>query len=69
MKTEKEFNDAILEITLKIRNEHPELIKYLDELPLTIPDVSSPEINRKVLSDYLQSLEKILKKYVHPEGQ
>ena len=69
MKTEKELNDAILEITLKIRNEHPELIKYLDELPLTIPDVSSPEINRKVLSDYLQSLEKILKKYVHPEGQ
>ena len=69
MKTEKELNDAILEITLKIRNEHPELIKYLDELPLTIPDVSSPEINRKVLSDYHQSLEKILKKYVHPEGQ
>ncbi|UFH45561.1 hypothetical protein LNP27_10490 [Flavobacterium galactosidilyticum] len=69
MKTEKELNDDILEITMKIRNEHPELIKYLDELTITIPDKSSPEINRKVLEDYYQSLSKILIKYVQQEGQ
>lgn len=69
MKTEKELNDDILEITMKIRNEHPELIKYLDELTITIPDKSSPEINRKVLEDYYQSLCKILIKYVQQEGQ
>ena len=67
MKTEKELNDDILAITMKIRNEHPELIKYLDELTITIPDKSSPEINRKVLADYYQSLKKIVIKYVHPE--
>ena len=69
MKTEKELNDDILEITMKIRNEHPELIKYLDELTITIPDKSSPEINRKVLEDYYQSLSKILIKYVQQEGR
>lgn len=69
MKTEKELNDDILEITMKIRNEHPELIKYLDELTITIPAKSSPEINRKVLEDYYQSLSKILIKYVQQEGQ
>ena len=69
MKSEKELNDDILKMTMKIRNEHPELIKYLDELTITIPDKSSPEINRKVLEDYYQSLSKILIKYVQQEGQ
>lgn len=63
MKTENELNQAILEITMKIRNEYPELIKYLSELPVTIPDVNKPEISCKVLTDYYESLENILKKY------
>ena len=63
MKTEKELNQAILEITMKIRNEYPELIKYLSEMPVTIPDVDQPEVTIKVLSDYFESLENLLKKY------
>ncbi|MBG6188532.1 hypothetical protein [Flavobacterium sp. CAN_S2] len=63
MKTEKEINQAILEITMKIRNEYPELNKYLSEMPVTIPDVDQPEMTIKVLSDYLESLENLLKKY------
>jgi hypothetical protein len=63
MKTEKELNQAILEITMKIRNEYPELNKYLSEMPVTIPDVDQPEMTIKVLSDYLESLENLLKKY------
>ena len=63
MKTEEEFNQAILEITLKIQNEYPELNKYLSEMPVTIPDVNQPEITIKILSDYYKSLENLLKKY------
>lgn len=63
MKTEKELNQAILEITVKIRNEYPELLKYLSEMPVTIPDVDQPEVTIKVLSDYLESLENLIKKY------
>ena len=64
MKTEKELNDAILTITMRIRNEYPELMKYLSELPVTIPDVENPEINSKVLTEYYESLENILTKYI-----
>ena len=63
MKTEKELNQAILKITLKMQNENPELIKYLSELPVTIPDINNPQINCKILQDYYDSLENILKKY------
>ncbi|RKS93999.1 hypothetical protein BC952_1860 [Flavobacterium limicola] len=64
MKTEKELNEAILKITSKINNEYPELSKYLLEIPITIPEVSSPEINNKILTDYYETLENILKKYI-----
>ena len=64
MKTEKELNDAILTITMRIRNEYPELMKYLSELPVTIPDVENPEINCNVLTEYYESLENILTKYI-----
>ena len=64
MKTEKELNDNILKITMKIRNDYPELSKYLSEMSVTIPDDSNPEINIKILEDYYESLENILKKYI-----
>lgn len=64
MKTEKELNEAILKITMKIRNEYPELSKYLSEMPVSIPDISNPEINTKTLTDYYESLENMLKKYI-----
>ncbi|MFE3872463.1 hypothetical protein ACFX5F_14650 [Flavobacterium sp. ZS1P70] len=63
MKTETEIEDAILKITMKIKTDYPELSKYLDEMPTTIPDVKNPEINIKILQDYYNSLESLLKKY------
>lgn len=68
MKTEAELNENILKITTTIRNEFPELIKFLNEMPVTIPIESSPEINIKVLQDYFNSLKDLLKKYApnHP---
>lgn len=63
MKTEKELNEKILKTTLLIKTEYPELSKYLLEMPETIPDVKNPEMNTKVLKDYLNSLKEILHKY------
>lgn len=63
METEKELNDAILKMTLTIRNEYPELSKYLIEMPVTVPDSNRPEITIKILKDYYQSLQSILNKY------
>ena len=64
MKTEKELNTAILNITMKIKEQSPELSKYILEMPVTIPNMENPEINRKALQDYYNSLEIFLKDYV-----
>ena len=63
MKTEEQLNKEILETTTMIRNEYPELLKYLEELTITIPVDNSPEINIKALTDYAQSLKNIIVKY------
>jgi len=63
METEKEINAKILAITMQIQTKHPELSKLLEEMPVTIPNESNPEINRKVLSDYYESLKSILRQY------
>jgi hypothetical protein len=42
---------------MAIQKEFPELMKFLNEMPVTIPIEGSPEINRKVLQEYFDSLE------------
>ena len=63
MKTEKELNDAILKITMTILEKHPELSKFITEMPVTVPDKASPEINIKHLQNYYDSLNDLMKKY------
>jgi hypothetical protein len=63
MKNEKELNEDILNITMKIRNQSPELSKYIMEMPVTIPNTEDPKINIKILQDYCESLKVLLKNY------
>ena len=62
MKSEKELNAKILEITLLIQTKYPELSKYLSEMPNTIPIEEN-------LQNYYNSLDQFLKKYIleHPK--
>jgi hypothetical protein len=64
MKTEIELNAEIMSITLMIQEKHPELSKYLAEMPITIPIAANPEINIKRLQDYYNSLSVLVEKYV-----
>ncbi|MCP9746814.1 hypothetical protein [Lacihabitans sp. CS3-21] len=64
MKAIDKLNDDILKITLKIQTEYPEISVYLTEMPVTIPNVSSPKINISSLSDYYESLKILLKDYI-----
>ncbi len=61
---EKDLNSKILKITLKINDQYPELSKYLEEMPVTIPDEKNPEITIKNLLTYFDSLNIILNKYI-----
>lgn len=64
MKTEKQLNNDILEITMKIKEKFPELSKYILEMPVTIPYTENPEVTRKALLDYYDSLDILLKDYI-----
>lgn len=68
MKTEKQLNAEILEMTMKIQEQFPELSKYIAEMPVTIPNAVSPEINIKTLQEYYDSLAIQLKDYAVNHG-
>ncbi len=63
MKTETELNEMILGVKNLISTKYPELLKFLDEMPVTIPTKETPEINIKALSAYYKSLVDMVEDY------
>ena len=65
---EKELNTKILKITMLIMEKYPELSKYIEEMPETIPNEDDPEVTLKNLKSYYNSLDSMVKKYIleHP---
>lgn len=63
MKTEAELNDDILKLIATIKNKFPELAKYIDEMPVTIPALAHPKTDKKALQEYYDSLSELLKNY------
>ncbi len=72
METEKKkLNAKILAITIRINDQFPELSKYIEEMPVTIPNEQHPKITQTNLETYYNSLSSILNKYIleHPENK
>ena len=67
MATKEMWSEKILHITLKIKEQYPELSKYLEEMPITIPDKKYPIITSKILQDYYNSLTSLLDNYLIEE--
>ena len=63
MKTEDELNNEILETTINIQENYPELSKFADEMTITIPSEKNPEITTKALKEYNDSLLGIATEY------
>ncbi len=63
MESQANLNQKIIAITLRIQREFPELSKYLNEMPVTIPTENNPEINAETLNNYYESLFKFLASY------
>ncbi len=63
MKSHNNINKNILKITIKIREEFPELIKHLNEIPIKFSDTKSNEINSKNLIDYHNTLVDLVESY------
>lgn len=60
---EKDLNSKILKVTMTIMDQYPELSKYLEEMPVTIPNEKEPDITLNNLKAYYESLNLILNKY------
>lgn len=62
MKSINQLNMDIVNITMKIQKDFPELSKYIKEIPINKVNISE-NISRKNLLDYYNSLKMMLKKY------
>jgi hypothetical protein len=60
LESEQELNDRIVKITNTIQEKYPELVPYLSEMPVTVPNDPDTEVNYKILRDYYDSLYQIV---------
>jgi hypothetical protein len=63
METEKTLNERIMAITQLLNEKYPELMQFVPEMTQTNPDEKDPDINRKTLKEYYDSLIQMIKKY------
>ena len=54
----------ITELTNTIETNYPELYRFLDENPMTIPATDHPHIDKKVMQEYLESLKQLLEHHL-----
>lgn len=63
MQHQDELSEKIFSTTVKIQEEFPELIKYLDEIPRNFQSNTEKGVSHKALKDYLDSLNDLLETY------
>ncbi len=64
-----EINKKINAVTAEISEKYPELLKYISEMPITIPDLAKPEVTLAKLTDYYKSLKDLLDHYASTHGE
>ena len=57
---EHQLNAEIMSLTEQIKLQYPEVYRNLNEMPITIPNMATPEVKIKQLEDYVQSLKTLL---------
>lgn len=63
MKTKTEWDQDIINITMRIHQEFPELSKYIREMPVKDSGKHKYLINIQELEDYYNSLEEVINNY------
>lgn len=54
-----DWNEKIMSLIDLLKEDHPELINFLDEIPMTIPDDIDPHITVNILKEYYQTLQNL----------
>ena len=63
METETSVDKKIINITMKIQMEYPELSKYIREMPVNISENDKGEINMNNMEEYYNSLIELFNEY------
>ena len=63
MQAIEEINQRILLKTLDIETNYPELSKYIEEMPVTMPDLENPQVTLQNLKEYYHSLNTLATNY------
>lgn len=61
MEPKESLNQEIINLTTEITNNYPELVKYLEELTISIPDTGQFDIQD--LQDYRNTLKSMIQNY------
>jgi hypothetical protein len=64
MKNLRKLLTEITQLTAKIETNYPELYRFLDENPSTIPKTDHPHIDKQIMENYLESLKELLKHHL-----
>jgi hypothetical protein len=67
MKTKADLEQSIIKITTTIKQEYPELSKFIVEMPMN--NSENEEVNLKSLEKYYNSLEDLLSKYAKTHNE
>ncbi|MGB5665714.1 MAG: hypothetical protein WBM53_02610 [Maribacter sp.] len=54
----------IVQLTTNIETNYPELYRFLDENPMTLPVSKHPHMDKEVMQEYLESLKQLLKHHL-----
>ena len=65
---ERDLNLKIMRVTTEIKSHYPELMKFLEEMPVTVPDEQNMEITLTNLKSYYDSLSSVLNNYVSEQA-
>jgi hypothetical protein len=56
METVHDWNEKIIFLMEKLKKDHPDLIGFLDEMQITLPDKINPDITVETLKEYYNSI-------------
>ena len=63
MNDEQQIISEISRLTSTIEADFPELYRFLDENPITIPSTAHPNLTALTLAEYLEDLKGLLRRH------
>ncbi|GMN11720.1 hypothetical protein MTsPCn9_29030 [Croceitalea sp. MTPC9] len=61
MNDAKDTLSQIIKLTSIMESDYPELYRFLDKNPITVPTMAHPNLDEKILQEYLNGLKELLK--------